>query len=138
MFMFEYDDVFQKIIRSSMRNLAGTSLTVDNFRFNRTYVETQMHSMLRKRLGGKSYLTLIYLVIIQALCSLVIIEALFYLVIIQALLYLVISQALFYLVIIEALFYLVIIQVSRIQHHVMLFQIYPKEECLKCPNLKFL
>ncbi|XP_045180034.2 uncharacterized protein LOC123539461 isoform X2 [Mercenaria mercenaria] len=51
-FMFDYDDVFRKIIRSSMRNLAGSTLTVDNFRFNRTYVETQMHAMLRKRLGG--------------------------------------------------------------------------------------
>lgn len=52
LFHFDYDDVFQKIIQSSMRNLAGSTLTVDNFRFNRTYVETQMHTMLRKRLGG--------------------------------------------------------------------------------------
>lgn len=52
LFHYDYDKVFQKIIRSSMRNLAGTMLTVDNFRFNRTYVETQMHAMLRKRLGG--------------------------------------------------------------------------------------
>ncbi|KAL4217089.1 hypothetical protein ACF0H5_023545 [Mactra antiquata] len=51
-FMFDYDEVFRLIIRSSLRNLAGATLTVDNFRFNRTYVETQIHSMLRKRLGG--------------------------------------------------------------------------------------
>ena len=49
----DYQDVFYKIITSSMRNLAGSDLTVDNFRFNRTYVERMMHNMLRERLGGE-------------------------------------------------------------------------------------
>lgn len=51
-YAMDYDDVFRILISSSVKNLAGTSLTVDNFRFNRTYVEVQMHNMLRKKLGG--------------------------------------------------------------------------------------
>ena len=53
MFGMDYQDVFYRMITSSMRNLAGSSLTVDNFRFNRTYVERMMHNMLRERLGGE-------------------------------------------------------------------------------------
>lgn len=52
MFLKDYDDVFRRIIRSSIRTIAGTTLTVDNFRFNRTYVETQIHAKLRRKLGG--------------------------------------------------------------------------------------
>ena len=53
----KYEEVFKLLIASSIRNLAGTSLSVDNFRFNRTYVEVQMHNMLRKTLGGTVWYT---------------------------------------------------------------------------------
>lgn len=51
-FAMDYEDVFRPIIISSVKNLAGTGITVDSFRFNRTHVEVQMHNMLRKKLGG--------------------------------------------------------------------------------------
>ena len=60
-FGMDYHSVLSKIITSSIRNLAGSSLTVDNFRFNRTYVEVQLHNMLRRRLGGETPLHLIFL-----------------------------------------------------------------------------
>lgn len=54
MFVKDYEDVYRMMISSSVRTLAGTSLTVDNFRFNRTLVENRLHNRLRTKLGGMS------------------------------------------------------------------------------------
>ena len=52
MFYKDYEDVYYKMIWATVRTLAGTSLSIDTFRFNRTFVEEQMHNTLRKKLGG--------------------------------------------------------------------------------------
>jgi len=49
-FLHDYNEPFKLIASSSIRNLAAGSFTVDQFRFNRTFVERQMHAVVRKRL----------------------------------------------------------------------------------------
>lgn len=51
-FMMDYDAIFDKIIDSSIKNIAGAEISVDDFRFNRTSVEKILHSIVRRRLGG--------------------------------------------------------------------------------------
>ena len=53
MFYKDYEDVYYKMIWATVRTLAGSSLSIDTFRFNRTFVEEQMHNTLRKKLGGQ-------------------------------------------------------------------------------------
>ncbi|XP_052277889.1 uncharacterized protein LOC127876599 isoform X2 [Dreissena polymorpha] len=52
LFHMDYEDVIKKMALSVLRNLASTEITVDNFRFDRSYVETLMHAAVRDKLGG--------------------------------------------------------------------------------------
>ncbi|XP_052793591.1 uncharacterized protein LOC128227267 isoform X2 [Mya arenaria] len=51
-FVHDYNPPFELMIKSTIKNIAAAELSVNNFRFNRTYVETRMHAAIRRKLGG--------------------------------------------------------------------------------------
>ena len=59
--MHDYDPVFRLMIEATLKNQAGSMFTVEDFRFNRTFVETQMHAAVRSKLGGRICCQIIFL-----------------------------------------------------------------------------